>query len=224
MSLEFDHLFVCCSPGAPEAELLVSSGFNEGQPNTHPGQGTSCRRFFFRNAYLELLWVHDQREVRSELVTPTSLWERSRYQRTGYNPLGIGLRHRFEDAKPIELPFSTWAYRPSYLPPPFEITVADTSGFTSEPFIFILPKGARPDEYPSERRQPLVHACGAEIVTSIEITVVNPQRSEALKAIEQLGVALVKLGIDPLAQVELDYGRSGSILDCRPSLPLVLRW
>lgn len=48
-----DHLFVCCAPGAPEADTLVGLGFHEGSGNTHPGQGTANRRFFFRNAYLE---------------------------------------------------------------------------------------------------------------------------------------------------------------------------
>ena len=57
MPLQFDHLFICTSVGAPDAERLVAFGLTEGEPNVHPGQGTACRRFFFRNAYLELLWV-----------------------------------------------------------------------------------------------------------------------------------------------------------------------
>jgi hypothetical protein len=35
----------------------------EGTPNIHPGQGTANRRFFFRNAMLELLWVNDEQFV-----------------------------------------------------------------------------------------------------------------------------------------------------------------
>jgi hypothetical protein len=49
-----DHVFVMCSKGAPEAEALLRVGLREGAGNTHPGQGTACRRFFFENAYLEL--------------------------------------------------------------------------------------------------------------------------------------------------------------------------
>jgi hypothetical protein len=224
MTLEIDHLFVCCSPGAPEAELLLGSGFSEGQPNTHPGQGTSCRRFFFRNGYLELLWIHDEREVRSDLVTPSALWERIHYRQTGYSPFGIGLRHSMEDAGPLELPFTTWAYRPPYLPPSLEICVADTGRQIAEPFIFVLPGGARPDEPQPGRRQPLVHTCGAEGLTNIEITVVSEPGSTALKTIEQVGMVVVKVGMAPLVKVKFDNGRSGEILDCRPSMPLVLRW
>ena len=59
MKAELDHVFVCCSAGGPEADALRRAGLSEGSPNTHPGQGTECRRFFFSNAYLELLWVSD---------------------------------------------------------------------------------------------------------------------------------------------------------------------
>ncbi len=44
---ELDHLFLCCSEGAPEAATLVRRGPTEGSSNTHPGQGTANRRFFF---------------------------------------------------------------------------------------------------------------------------------------------------------------------------------
>jgi len=42
-----DHVFILCSPGAPESGALNRLGLTEGSPNTHPGQGTACRRFFF---------------------------------------------------------------------------------------------------------------------------------------------------------------------------------
>jgi hypothetical protein len=49
-----DHFFVCCAAGAPEAEALTQRGLREGSSNTHPGQGTANRRFFFENLYLEV--------------------------------------------------------------------------------------------------------------------------------------------------------------------------
>jgi len=57
MSVEIDHVFVCRSAGAPEADFLIKHGLLEGSGNSHPGPGTANRRFFFSNAYLELLWV-----------------------------------------------------------------------------------------------------------------------------------------------------------------------
>ena len=53
MSIELDHLFSLVPRKALEADRLVEIELTEGEPNTHPGQGTACRRFFFRNAYLE---------------------------------------------------------------------------------------------------------------------------------------------------------------------------
>ena len=75
-TLLLDHVFVLCAEGAPEAEALTRLGFREGSGNTHPGQGTACRRFFFEHLYLELLWVHDAAEARSAVSLPTRLFER----------------------------------------------------------------------------------------------------------------------------------------------------
>ena len=60
MNAELDHVFIMCAVGGPEAVALSRLGLKEGSANTHPGQGTASRRFFFRNGYIELLWVCDQ--------------------------------------------------------------------------------------------------------------------------------------------------------------------
>src|SRR4051794_24412182 len=109
MPLELDHLFLFASVEAPEADRLMSLGLTEGSGNVHPGQGTANRRFFFRNAMLELLWVSDEREVRSEPIAPTRLWERSQSHRTGASPFGICLRST--DGTTPAPPFETWSYR-----------------------------------------------------------------------------------------------------------------
>ena len=65
MAFEFDHVFICVSVGGEEASALAAFGLTEGTPNVHPGQGTACRRFFFANSYLELLWVSNAGEARN---------------------------------------------------------------------------------------------------------------------------------------------------------------
>jgi hypothetical protein len=40
-----DHLFVCTSPGAPEAEKIVQLGLHEAPPNQHPGAGYGLSAF-----------------------------------------------------------------------------------------------------------------------------------------------------------------------------------
>jgi Glyoxalase-like domain len=76
MAFELDHLFICTDIGASEADKLVSFGFVEGRSNTHPGQGTANRCFFFHNAMLEFLWVHNPAEAKSTPIQRTRLWER----------------------------------------------------------------------------------------------------------------------------------------------------
>ena len=63
MSFELDHLFILVAAGGPEAARLSELGLVEGAVNRHPGQGTACRRFFFHNAFLELVWVDDPAEA-----------------------------------------------------------------------------------------------------------------------------------------------------------------
>jgi len=54
---EVDHVFVCTSPLAPEADRVLGIGLSEGSSNCHPGQGTANRRIFFKTTMLEFLWV-----------------------------------------------------------------------------------------------------------------------------------------------------------------------
>ena len=76
MAFEFDHVFICVSCGGDEADSLAALGLTEGMPNVHPGQGTACRRFFFANSDLELLWVCNAGEAQAETIRRTHLWER----------------------------------------------------------------------------------------------------------------------------------------------------
>lgn len=76
MTVELDHLFLLTDIGAPAADLLVAFGCVEGSSNTHPGQGTANRRFFFHNVMVELLWVDNPAEAQSEPIRRTRLWER----------------------------------------------------------------------------------------------------------------------------------------------------
>lgn len=70
---EIDHLFITASRDAPEVEQLRRLGFHEGEPNVHPGLGTACRRIFFENAYLELIWLEDRAEASAPAIAPTRL-------------------------------------------------------------------------------------------------------------------------------------------------------
>ena len=110
MPVELDHVFVCVSQGAPEAEQLIQFGFREGTPNVHLGQGTANRRFFFRNSMLEFLWVENSIEAQSEQTLPTGIWERWSGRRSGACPFGVVLRP--VSVESTTTPFPSWEYRP----------------------------------------------------------------------------------------------------------------
>src|SRR5262245_6422212 len=125
MRVELDHFFILTAVDAPEAKELLELGLSEGAPNQHPGQGTACRRFFFRNAFLELLWVVDPAEAQGDSIRRTGLWERWSRRGTDASPFGICVRPTAPGAS--EAPFSTWEYRPPYLPDPLVIRMGVNS-------------------------------------------------------------------------------------------------
>jgi hypothetical protein len=220
MTLELDHVFIFTSAGAPAAERLVELGLLEGSRNVHPGQGTANRRFFFRNGMLELLWVQDESEARSEPIARTCLWERSRFRQTGASPFGISLRA----AAGTALPFPTWGFRPPYLPAGLDIPVAETASW-AEPLLFAIPFGGRPDSFPPERREPLAHPAGLAEITGLRVTLVGVESpSPALRAVEQLGLAQFVPGAEPLLELTFDQAQGGRAADLRPDLPLMLYW
>lgn len=220
MGVEIDHVIVCTSLGAPEAAALTALGLVEGSSNTHPGQGTANRRFFFRNAYLELLWVSDPQEAQREPARRTRLWERWSKRADGACPFGVSLRPHTpsDDVAP---PFPTWAYHAPYLPPSVKIAIAlDTS--LTEPDFFYLGFASRPDR---KGREPVTHAIPAGDLTSVRIALPGPEpRSAAARAVSALGLIGFETGAGYVMELTFDHGATGGVADARPALPLILRW
>src|SRR5438093_13075122 len=92
--LELDHVFVCAPRAHEDFALLRGAGLCCGLNRIHNGQGTANANFYFDNAYLELLWLHDALEVRSAIVAPLALWERLTSAVTGACPFGVAFRSR----------------------------------------------------------------------------------------------------------------------------------
>jgi hypothetical protein len=224
MEFEIDHLFVCVTKGGPEAGQLADAGFLEGAPNAHPGQGTACRRFFFDNAYLELLWIESERDARSELVRRTRLWERARHEQTGRCPFGIALRTEPTVAPDSPVPFVTWRYQPPYLPPGARIDVAVDGDRPEEPLVFVLSPATKPMHVDPSRRQPLDHPNGSRVVTGLTIAVPPSAPPPVLASLERRGLVSATSRREYCASLELDGARQRAVLDCRPAMPLVVRW
>jgi len=215
MVIEFDHVFVCVATGAPEAELLVDAGFLEGSPNVHPGQGTANRRFPFRNAMLELLWVSDPAQAKSEATRATGLWERWSMRANGASPFGVCTRPTMPGT--AGAPFSAWEYRPAYLPP--ELCYHIGKAPLEEPMWVHLAFVDR--QYRAQNFVP--HPNGATDITGIRLVTPVKLLSDAARVALQNGVLTAAAGDQHLLEIEIDRRRRNQTLDLRPALPVVVQ-
>lgn len=131
----FHHMFILTDPGAPKANSLIEQGFIEGPSNTHPGQGTKNRRFFFENFMIEFLWIYDEEEAKNQTTKDTMIFERwsSRKEKC---PYGFCIQPLKQN---LVKPFHGWPYKPKYISPSQHILVANNWQNMNEPFLFMLP-------------------------------------------------------------------------------------
>jgi hypothetical protein len=211
---ELDHIIIFCNVGAPEAGALTDQGLHEGPGNSHPGQGTANRRFFFPNAYLELLWIENRAEARSAQVRDTRLLERWQ-QRSHACPFGLVFRPG--PKAPAEPPAS-WTYVPGYFPKGFSIEVARDIP-DNEPLLFYLPFAKAALVENVELADNTVH-----IGSITGATIHLPQTGSLSPALHAL-VAAGVMNVEPAREYSLDLFHAGGpsqILDLRPQLPLRL--
>ena len=214
--LQLDHAFIACAAGAPEGNALVQQGFVEGSSNTHPGQGTANRRFFFENFMLELVWVADPAAAQSERTRRTRLWERCERRDAGANPFGIIFRSA--QVEPAPAPFPTWSYAPAYLPAGLSMQIAEGTTLY-EPELFYLPflRGA------ATRREPVIHALPIRQVSGLAVGVPRLRELSAASRIAE-SRALVRYFESSQHVLEILFeGPPDMCCDLRPHLPLVFR-
>jgi hypothetical protein len=215
-----DHVFICTAVGAPAAERLRQFGLVEGSPNRHPGQGTACRRFFFQNAMLELIWVHDAVEAQSDQTRRTMLWERWSGVGHATSPFGIILRPPPQTEEVC--PFPSWQYRPASMPD-LKLQIAAGIG-PEEPMWCYMETGRAPKDAPPERRQPLEHPSGFREITSVRIVSPSLQETSITHAMTRASVVSSKIGPVHLLELEFDGDRQERRMDFRPDLPLAFSW
>ena len=197
MALHLHHVYVCTSVGAPEAKDLLDAGLVEGSPNTHLGQGTANRRFFFESGFLELLWVHDEREAQSTLTAPTGLWDRWAERGRAANPFGLCFSS--SDGADSILPFPSWAYRPDYLSDDRCFLFADNLPL-SEPEVFVL---SWPQGQSSPKTEPMKHPLGLCEMRSVSVGLPDPASiSGSLCAIRDAGLVKVHHSATPALVIE----------------------
>lgn len=207
--MQIDHIFIRATHGAPEAEALRAFGLTEGSGNVHPGQGTANRRFFFANAFLELLWIADEAEVASPLTAPTRLRERLS---AGSDASPFGICFRDADAAAAAAAFPIFDYKPSYLPPGMSIGIASEAPL-SEPMWFYLAGGKSPP--PSAE-----HTAGISRITAVRCTLPSAIGLSAASLASGINFAE---GTEYLLEISFDGETRGTMHDFRPGLPLIFR-
>lgn len=212
MQFELDHFFVLCKRGAPEGALLRAAGLIEGEPNTHPGQGTANRRFFFNNCMLELLWVQDTAEASKGAAR--RLYFLERVVERWASPFGFVFRPGNEN--PGVAPFPSWKYAPEYLYPPLHMLVGTNSDLLGEPICVYLPFVPAPKRLATPQR--------FITVTNVHVSIPSNKPSEVAKRVSEAKGLELTFGEDHLLQVEFDDCREGCCKDMRPDLPLILKW
>ena len=213
MTYEIDHLMIMTDVGAPAANQLVEAGITEGAPNTHPGQGTTNRRFFFNNGMLEFIWVHDEDEATNNLTKPTYLLPRWQGRGKSASPFGVCFR---PTSLELPAPFPSWDYKPEYLPEGMSMQIADTVNQIQEPFLFFASRLKAPD-------QKIEHSAGMENITSVHIIHPYPNLSSpSIGAIQQL--VSFEAGNTHLLTVTFDDHNQGKTLDFQPDLPLIIHF
>lgn len=215
MRVELDHLFVCTAPSAPEAQKLVQFGLHEGPPNQHPGQGTACRRFAFANAMIELFWVSDENEARSESTRRTLLWERWTGREHNASPFGICLRP--VDPRVTAPPFPAWEYRPAYLPDPLVMHIGDV-GIEEPMWVYLsFMRRAHREQWFTE------HPIGVREITALTLSSPVPLRSPVAQRMVESGVLSARTGATSLLKIEFDGNQRKRQVDFRPHLPFVFQ-
>jgi hypothetical protein len=206
---------IFCAVGAPEADALGDRGLHEGPGNTHPGQGTANRRYFFPNAYLELVWVENAEEAQSAGARDTRLFDRWQQRASGACPFGLVFR---PGPKGPAVPPVSWTYTPRYFPPGFSIEVARDIP-ANEPLLFYLPFAR---SALVENVEPAEGTVRIGPITGV--TVHLPQTHALSPALDAL-VASGGVSVEPAREYLLDLFHAGGpsqVLDLRPHLALRL--
>lgn len=156
--MDIDHIFIFTDDNGKVADELVDFGLREGSNRTHPGQGTTNRKFYFDNFFLEILWVHNTNEIASDKTKPMGLWQRSAYKTNLSSPFGLCIVNSDHTETVFKHAFK---YQPDYFPKGMEIDIIKNEEQTDLPWTFRLPfKGQKKHE-----NEPTIHPNSISVLT-----------------------------------------------------------
>lgn len=162
--MEIDHIFIFSKNKGKEADEFLEFGFTEGSSRIHIGQGTVNRKFYFENFFIEIIWVENEEEIKSELIAPTKLWERSNFEINDYSQFGLCLVNTDETDILFE---NSSKYQPEYFPKGLEIEIVNDEKNPKLPWTFRLPfKGEK-----KKTEEPIIHKNGITILTKTDFKI-----------------------------------------------------
>jgi hypothetical protein len=228
MPFELDHFFICANLDAPEAAQLAALGLTNGPSAIHRGQGTANRCFVFNNAYLELIWVHDDAEACSPVTERVRLFERWKGRAGAACPFGICLRPSHASSsialeRKGDRPFAGWDYVPQYVSASQPIYVGDNCENLAEPMLFFIESATRPDSWP--RQATLQHDLGVREVTRLRWSrPADTTLSPALQAVVDAGCLDIEVGNAHALTISFDHEATGQSASLAPNLPISFKW
>ncbi len=214
--MDVDHVYICTKAVEEHAKLLHDFGLVEGETNVHPGQGTANRRFYFRNGMLELLYVRDVEELRSERTQVLGLYDQFYGEKCG-----IGVVLRPSEGEGSTVPYEAKKYRPLYLPDGLSMDVSVGEYATEPRFIFLGFLVGRENVACKKHR-----IAGHEVdsISGYRIHTTRDSLSGTAEIVRQgAGIRFVKSRYN-LIEVEFDGGVQGAERCFYPEIPLILRW
>ncbi|MDF9794900.1 hypothetical protein OKW21_000163 [Catalinimonas alkaloidigena] len=216
--MELDHLMIFSSQHGAEADKLLQYAFVEGSSNTHPGQGTANRRFFFENAFFEWAFVVNEAELSSEIVQPTFLWERSQWQTSPYSPFGMCIRFVKEET----VFDNALRYAPPYMPEGAHIDILTMKNYSELPMIFRTP--FEKNGY-TQINEPYLHPNGVKQITKVIFGVSDVEQAKLhLKSINNQDWFGLTESQTPKMEVVFDDHKQRQRISFEPDLPLVFSY
>ena len=169
--MDIDHIFIFTNDDGKIADELAHFGLTEGSSRIHVGQGTTNRKFYFDNFFLEILWVHNEDELKSEITKQTGLWKRADFNSTNVSPFGLCIVNTDETERLFENAFK---YQPAYFPIGLNIDILTNEQNLNLPWTFRLPfKGIKKNE-----TEPKEHKCELKNLTTVEFGITKYKETD----------------------------------------------
>jgi hypothetical protein len=166
MTLALDHVFCMVDDLDEAASRAESAGWLLDAGSVHAGQGTRNRRLVWPKQYLELLWIADPIEARSN---PLRLDRRGHWSSTGASPFGLGLRGQL----PVDCREEYWLY--DELGPRIWVH-QDNEHAPERPLVFVLELTAEDRERRRSRSQGLMNRQPAGVLEEVRLRGPAPAR------------------------------------------------